>query len=302
MVVQHDMLVRFVILAAFATVPLAAQNNPVFSPRRMKDYNEQSRDGRCVLRVRVDDETDVELRGNNVLLRTITGRPGKDEGSECSQPLPAGGFTRFNFKGIDGRGEVRLVQEPRLGNNWTAIVAIRDKKGGDEGYTFELSWTTDGSALTGGGSGFGGQAASGGFGQPNNEFGTPSRTSGGILPNLGSRGSGRTASFAGTDETFQGTGTFRLGNKDYPISRMRVNLRSGGEAEFTVYSSEVFSLTGRWTGGGDAVDVDINNGFGSAGASAKGKVYLTSAGRVDHVELDGSSSRFSDRYTIQYAK
>lgn len=289
-------------MAAFAALPLGAQTNPVFSPRRMKDYNEQSRDGRCVLRVRVDDETDVELRGNSVLLRTITGRPGRDEGSECSQPLPAGGFTKFNFRGIDGRGEVRLVQEPRLGNNWTAIVAIRDKKGGDEGYTFELSWTTDGSAPSGGSGGFGQPA--GGFGQPNNEFGTP-RTSGGILPSLGgSRGSGRAASvsFGGTDETFQGTGTFRLGNKDYPISRMRVNLRSGGEAEFTVYSSEVFTLTGRWTGGGNAVDIEINNGFGSAGATARGRVYLTSAGRVDHVELDGSSSRFSDRYTIQYAK
>ncbi|MCZ2149280.1 MAG: hypothetical protein LC126_16085 [Bryobacterales bacterium] len=296
-------LARYLMLAAFAAIPLAAQTNPVFSPRRMKDYNEQSRDGRCVLRVRVDDEIDVELRGNSVLLRTITGRPGKDEGSECSQPLPAGGFTKFNFRGIDGRGEVRLVQEPRLGNNWTAIVAIRDKKGGDEGYTFELSWTTDGSAMSSGGSGFGAQPAPGGFGQPNNEFGTPSRTGGGILPSLGgARGSGRAGSFTGTDETFQGTGTFRLGGKDYPISRMRVNLRSGGEAEFTVYSSEVFSLTGRWTGGGDAVDIEINNGFGSAGASARGKVYLTSAGRVDHVELDGSSSRFSDRYTIQYAK
>ncbi len=108
-------LARYLMLAAFAAIPLAAQTNPVFSPRRMKDYNEQSRDGRCVLRVRVDDEIDVELRGNSVLLRTITGRPGKDEGSECSQPLPAGGFTKFNFRGIDGRGEVRLVQEPRLG-------------------------------------------------------------------------------------------------------------------------------------------------------------------------------------------
>ena len=109
---KQESLVRHMILAALAMAPLAAQTNPVFSPRRMKDYNEQSRDGRCVLRVRVDDEIDVELRGNSVLLRTITGRPGKDEGSECSQPLPAGGFTKFTFRGIDGRGEVRLVQEP----------------------------------------------------------------------------------------------------------------------------------------------------------------------------------------------
>lgn len=213
---------RCLMLAGFAAVPLAAQTNPVFSPRRMKDYNEQSRDGRCVLRVRVDDETDVELRGNSVLLRTITGRPGRDEGSECSQPLPAGGFTKFNFRGIDGRGEVRLVQEPRLGNNWTAIVAIRDKKGGDEGYTFELSWTTDGSAPSGGSGGFGqpsggfGQPA-GGFGQPNNEFGTP-RTSGESCrawAALAVRGARRARALEG------------------PMKRSRARARSGWETKTT---------------------------------------------------------------------
>ncbi|MBI3209835.1 MAG: hypothetical protein HYZ37_13195 [Candidatus Solibacter usitatus] len=124
-------------------LPALAQN-PVFVVKKMREWDHRSPDGRCIIRVRVDDEIDAELRGDRVLLRTIGGRPGNDEGTECTQPLPAGGFTRFSFKGIDGRGEVRLVQEPRLGNNWTAIVAIRDRKGGDEGYTFELSWSTRG--------------------------------------------------------------------------------------------------------------------------------------------------------------
>lgn len=263
---------------------LCAQQDPVFRPKQMRDYNPRAADGRCIIRVRLDDESDVELRGDRVLLRTITGRPGRDDGSECSQPLPAGGFSKFAFRGIDGRGEVRLVQEPRLGNQWTAIVAIRDKKGGDEGYTFELSWTADPNAAPVGYSGGGG-------------FQQPAASGGGILPSLPGLG-GQTpiqAKFTGFDETFSSSGTMRVNNQDQSIRRMRANLRSDGNAEFTLYGSEVLQMTGRWTGSGSPLDVSVTNVGGDA-ASGRGRVYLNSSGRFDRIEMDGDAQRFGGRF------
>lgn len=269
-------------LATLWTLTLAtaafAQTNTVFQPKRMRDYNDRSPDGRCILRVRVDDEIDVELRGDRVLLRTIAGRPGSDEGSECSQSLPSGGFTRFQFKGIDGRGEVRMVQEPRLGNQWTAIVAIRDKKGGDEGYTFELSWNSTGSSMP---------------------VTTPSpMTGGGILPNLSNRPS--QTNFNPFDETLSGSGTIRIGNQDYQVRRARVNLRSNGDAELVLYANEVHTLTGRWTANGDSADISINN-VGNSSASARGRVYSRN-GRFDRLELDGDAQRYGTRFQVNFAR
>jgi hypothetical protein len=45
----------------------------------------------------------------------------------------------FRFQGIDGRGRVQLVRDPRQ-NRGVAVVRIEDSKGGREGYTFDLIW------------------------------------------------------------------------------------------------------------------------------------------------------------------
>ncbi len=267
---------------------LCAQQDPVFRPKQMRDYNPRAADGRCIIRVRIDDESDVELRGDRVLLRTLTGRPGRDDGSECSQPLPAGGFSKFAFRGIDGRGEVRLVQEPRLGNGWTAIVAIRDKKGGDEGYTFELSWTADPGAAP--------VSSIGGVFEQT----TPGSSGGGILPNLGLGGGSQSVlqpKFKGLDETFSASGTLRVNNQDQGVRRMRANLRSDGNAEFTVYGNEVVQMAGRWTGSGSPLEVTVTSVGGDA-ASGRGRVYLNASGRFERVELDGDAQRYGGRFQV----
>ncbi len=60
----------------------------------------------------------------------------------------------FRFTGVDGRGRVNLVQDPR--NGGVAVIRIEDPKGGREGYTFDLEWR--------GGSGYGN---GGGYGARN---------------------------------------------------------------------------------------------------------------------------------------
>jgi hypothetical protein len=273
----------------FACTLLTAQQDPVFRPKQMRDYNPRAADGRCTIRVRVDDENDVELRGDQVLLRTLTGRAGRDDGSECSQPLPAGGFSKFAFRGIDGRGEVRLVQEPRLGNQWTAIVSIRDKRGGDEGYTFELSWTADPNAAryVSPGGGFTGTTT------------TSGNSGGGILPNLGG-GGGQVPiapKFTGLDETLAASGSLRVNNQDRNVRRLRANLRGDGSAEFTLYGNEVVQMSGRWSGSGNPLDVTVTS-IGGDAASGRGRVYLNANGRFDRLEMDGDAQRFGGRFQI----
>jgi hypothetical protein len=126
-------------------------NGSAFTVRRTGDWSPDRRDGKCRIRVRIDDDSDVELYGDQIRIRPLRGGPGRDEGSECNTPLPRSGNIRnFRFRGIDGRGNPRLVQEPGSRNYYVAVVNVQDPKSGDEGYTFELSWDWDGS----GGGGF----------------------------------------------------------------------------------------------------------------------------------------------------
>ena len=59
----------------------------------------------------------------------------------------------FRFVGIDGRGRVSLVGDPREGRG-LAVVRIEDQKGGREGYTFDLEWRGNSAGYGGGGGGY----------------------------------------------------------------------------------------------------------------------------------------------------
>lgn len=131
-------------ILVLGAVPVFAQwgrqgNNTVSFRPRFQSMDTRGADGRCVIRVRIDDEADVIMNGDTVSIRTYRGNQGRDEGSECTSPMPRGASVQF--RGIDGRGDVRLTQ---AGNGGPAVVHIRDPKGGDEGYTFELRWTGGG--------------------------------------------------------------------------------------------------------------------------------------------------------------
>jgi len=93
---------------------------------------------KCTIEVVVDGTADVEIRGDRAVLRTLAGQPATWRRFECSGPLTAYP-EEFKFTGVDGRGNQRLVQDPRNGRG-TAIVRIEDPRGGSEGYTFDIEW------------------------------------------------------------------------------------------------------------------------------------------------------------------
>ncbi len=60
--------------------------------------------GQCDIRLRVDGEVEVSVRGDMVYVRTISGRDARDEGSECNDPLPARNIQDFGFEVQKGGG------------------------------------------------------------------------------------------------------------------------------------------------------------------------------------------------------
>lgn len=108
-----------------------------------------SSSGKCTIEVRVDMTAEVDLYGDSGRLRTLAGQPATWTRFECSGPMPYR-MSDFRFRGIDGRGNVRLVQDPR-NNNSTAVIRVEDPRSGAEGYTFEVEWTGgSGGSPTGG--------------------------------------------------------------------------------------------------------------------------------------------------------
>ena len=95
--------------------------------------------GKCTVEVVVDGAAEVEIRGDNAILRNLAGQPPQWRRFECNGPMPANPRD-FRFAGVDGRGRQELIQDPR-NSRGVAVVRIEDKDNGSEGYTFDIFWS-----------------------------------------------------------------------------------------------------------------------------------------------------------------
>jgi hypothetical protein len=112
--------------------------------RQQPGWDPRAREGRCEVRVWVDHQAELRMRGDGVFVRTLEGARSYDEGSACSQPLPYNSIRDFQVRQIAGRNRVNLVQEPNRMNNYTALVSINDDQGGGDHYAFEVTWRSEG--------------------------------------------------------------------------------------------------------------------------------------------------------------
>src|SRR3954453_12123131 len=103
----------------------------------------QQREGRCQIRLWVDDRAEVRLRGDRIWVTTLQGAKGRDEGSECSQALPFNAVRDFQVRQISGRSRVATAQDPSKANNYTAMFSVEDRQGGGDNYEFEVTWRAD---------------------------------------------------------------------------------------------------------------------------------------------------------------
>jgi hypothetical protein len=106
--------------------------------RRATFLNGGDRDhGKCTIEVVVDGAAEIDIRGDQGVIRNLSGQPAQWRRFECTGALPANA-PGFRFAGVDGRGRQQLVREPRNGS--PAVVRIEDPQGGSEGYTFDIFW------------------------------------------------------------------------------------------------------------------------------------------------------------------
>jgi hypothetical protein len=94
-------------------------------------------------RGRVDHATVVSFQAKSCTSSsdpgTQAGAPVADEHFKFSKPLP-GRDTEVRLEDTDGRGQIRLIEQPRQKNNYTARVSIRDPGPGAGEYSFTLAW------------------------------------------------------------------------------------------------------------------------------------------------------------------
>jgi hypothetical protein len=95
-------------------------------------------DGRCTVEVTVDGAADVDIAADRGSLTTLSGRRAAWRRFECNTALPRNPAD-LRFVLVAGRGQAALAREPR-DNRGTATIHIRDPRGGQSAYVFNLLW------------------------------------------------------------------------------------------------------------------------------------------------------------------
>lgn len=102
-------------------------------------YPDTGRGGRMTWRGRVDDDVRIRVRGGSADVETIGGTPYYDGQPNFTNSLPNRRVTVRLTKNR-GRGEIYIEQQPSRENDFTAIIRIKDTRGGASDYEFTLEW------------------------------------------------------------------------------------------------------------------------------------------------------------------
>jgi len=136
---------NLILLAATLAVPVLCfgQTELQLRARQLPGWDPSQREGSCEIRVWVDDRAEVRLRGDKIWVTTLAGAKGRDQGSECSQPMPFNAVGDFQVRQLSGRTHIGMVQNPSRGNNYTAMLTVEDRQGGGDNYAFEVTWRAE---------------------------------------------------------------------------------------------------------------------------------------------------------------
>ena len=97
------------------------------------------RSGRMTWRGRVDDDVRIRIRGGSADVETIGGTPYYDSQPNFSGSLPKRRVSVRLTKNL-GRGDIFIEQQPSRDNDFTAVIRIKDSRGGADNYEFTLDW------------------------------------------------------------------------------------------------------------------------------------------------------------------
>ncbi|MCI0524347.1 MAG: hypothetical protein L0Y75_03705 [Acidobacteria bacterium] len=88
---------------------------------------------------RVDGSDIIFIRGNQLRIDHRSGQPVYDESHRFFQSL-SNGREFVTVRKIEGRGSVRVIEQPSRNNNYTAAILIEDRDGGSDRYEIEVEW------------------------------------------------------------------------------------------------------------------------------------------------------------------
>jgi hypothetical protein len=103
------------------------------------DDEHGSASGRLHWRGTVDDNVQLVIQSDQVELRTIGGSEYNDANYNFTSPLPRRRVT-VRVNKLNGRGEVRVLQQPSRENGFIAVIEIRDSSRGAKPYEIEVLW------------------------------------------------------------------------------------------------------------------------------------------------------------------
>lgn len=152
-----------VALVAATEIPASAQSQNIQA--RMSGGGGS---GKCTFEVVVQGAAEIQIRGNEGNLRTLSGSPAQWRRLDCNQPLPSNP-SGFKFSGVDGHGRQNLSADPNS-NNGVAVIRIENTTGGNEGYTGDITWNSGNN--TGNGNWNNNNTDNWGSGNSNNNWGT----------------------------------------------------------------------------------------------------------------------------------
>lgn len=99
----------------------------------------QDNSGRVFWRGTIDDVARISVKGTTLTIQTVSGRSYDIGNFSFTAPLPET-FVTVGVNKKEGRGDVAVVQQPTGENNYTAIVEVKDLKGGPDDYHLEIFW------------------------------------------------------------------------------------------------------------------------------------------------------------------
>jgi hypothetical protein len=107
---------------------------------RRNDYDPGDRVvGRMHWQGTVDEVVQIFVQGGDASPRAVKGTAVRNVTFNLTAPLPRRPV-KVEVRKLKGRGSVDVIQQPARDNDFTAVVEIRDTKGGAEQYEFELIW------------------------------------------------------------------------------------------------------------------------------------------------------------------
>lgn len=95
--------------------------------------------GSVIWRGTVDNKIQLSIRGNRLSSYTVAGKTYTSNNYSFTSPLPRRDV-RVEVDKKDGRGKVRVFQQPNRSNNYTAVIQIEDDDGGADNYQLEIFW------------------------------------------------------------------------------------------------------------------------------------------------------------------